>query len=222
MIGKILSGVAALACASLLVTGCAGITIGAPTVAADSSAQESFSAEITAEPTVAPSMEPGMVAIILPDSTPGSRWDKAGQQILRDAFEAAGVPVTIQNAEGDPAAFVTIAEDMGNQGVSALVIVNLDAASGMEAIAVANGLGVLAVDYDRLTPNGGAQYFVGIADAKEGDPVTAATAKAEAEALALFTQALTSDDPSAADALAVDFVPDPEAGYDVASLLVTP
>jgi hypothetical protein len=80
----------------------------------------------------------------------------------------------------------------------------------------------VAIDYDRLTSNGGAQYFVGIKGGKAGDSVTPKTAKAEAEALASIARALTSEDPTQADALAVDTVPDAEAGYDVPAVLVAP
>jgi len=208
-----------MAGAPLLLGGCAGITIGAPTASAfPSDAASSLEPSSPALPTVAP----GTVGIILPDSTDGTRWDAAGQKILSDAFAAAGVPVSIQNANGDTAAFVSLAQDMMNQGITVLVIVSPDDATGAEAIGVANGLGAAAIDYDHLTLNGGAQYFVGIKGAKAGDSVKPATAKAEAEALASIAKALTGDDPTQADTLAVDTVPDAEAGYDVPAVLVAP
>ena len=94
--------------------------------------------------------------------------------------------------------------------------------SGAEAIAAANGNGIPVVDYDHLTSNGGAQYFVGVKGTPDCASRTPETAKAEAEALASLVAALTSADPTTADTLAVDMTTDAEAGYDVPSLLVTP
>jgi len=126
------------------------------------------------------------------------------------------------NAEGDAAAFTSLATDFVAQGGAVLVVVNLDAASGAEAIAAANGNGIPAVDYDHLTSNGGAQYFVGVTGTPECSTLSPKTAQAEAEALASLVAALTSADPTTADALAVDMTTDTEAGYDVPSILVTP
>ena len=216
---KLLICLLAVVGAPILLSGCAGITIGAPTASAfPSDAASSPESSTPALPTVAP----GTVGIILPDSADGTRWDAAGQKILSDAFAAAGVPVSIQNANGDTAAFVSFAQDMMNQGITVLVVVSPDDATGAEAIAAANGLGAVAIDYDRLTLNGGAQYFVGIKGGKPGDSVAPGTAKAEAEALASIARALIGEDPTQADGLTVDTVPDTEAGYDVPALLVAP
>ena len=212
-------GISAIAASSLLLTGCAGITIGAPT-------QEALASELPpieeASASAGPTLAAGTVGVVLPDSTAGSCWDEAGQKVIADAFAAGGIPVAFQTASGDPATFVTQATDFVNQGAAVLVVVNLDATSGAEAIAAANGNGIPVVDYDHLTSNGGAQYFVGVKGTPDCASRTPETAKAEAEALASLVAALTSADPTTADTLAVDMTTDAEAGYDVPSLLVTP
>jgi hypothetical protein len=212
-------GLSAIAASSLLLTGCAGITIGAPT-------QEALASELPpiedASASAGPTLAAGTVGIVLPDSTTGSCWDTKGQKVLEDAFASKGIPVAVMNAEGDAAAFTSLATDFVAQGGAVLVVVNLDAASGAEAIAAANGNGIPAVDYDHLTSNGGAQYFVGVTGTPECSTLSPKTAQAEAEALASLVAALTSADPTTADALAVDMTTDTEAGYDVPSILVTP
>ena len=53
-----------------------------------------------------------------------------GPQYLEAAFKAAGVDYDIQNAQGDKAAFQTIADQMITGGVNVLMIVNLDSGTG--------------------------------------------------------------------------------------------
>jgi len=209
----------ALAGASLLLSGCAGITIGAPT-------QAGLASELPpieeSSASAGPTLAAGTVAVVLPDATAGTCWDDKSQKVLADAFAVKGISITITNAGGDPAAFVTMATDAVSQGAAVLVVVNLDAISGAEAIAAANANGIPAVDFDHLTPNGGAQYFVGVKGTPDCASRTPETAIAAAEALASLAAALTSADPTTADTLAVDMTTDAEAGYDVPSLLVTP
>jgi D-xylose transport system substrate-binding protein len=102
----------------------------------------------------------GKVGVILPDRSTAQRWVDDDPRFLQKAFDAAGVPVDIQNADGDKAKFVEIARSMVAGGVSVLMIVNLDAPSGKAALDIAKAAGVRTIDYDRLTLNGGAEYYV--------------------------------------------------------------
>ena len=208
-----------IAASSLVLSGCAGITIGAPTQAGLASELPPIEASSVS---TEPSLAAGTVVVVLPDTAEGSCWTQERQQVIEDAFAAGGTPVSLLDASGDPATFITLATDAIMQSASVLVIANLDAASGTEAIAAANSNGIPAVDFDRLTINGGAQYFVGVTGAPDCSTLSAQAVQAEAEALASLAQALTSSDPTSADALAVDLTPDPEAGYDVPSILVSP
>jgi D-xylose transport system substrate-binding protein len=102
----------------------------------------------------------GKVGVILPDTVSSSRWANDDAKYLKQAFEAAGVPADIQNAQGDKAQFQTIADGMIAGGAKVLMIVSLDAGSGKAVLDRAKAAGVATIDYDRMTLNGGAQYYV--------------------------------------------------------------
>src|SRR5687768_12421782 len=51
------------------------------------------------------------VGVILPDTTTAQRWRTDDPKFLKAAFERAGVKADIQNAGGDPAAFLRIADE---------------------------------------------------------------------------------------------------------------
>ena len=100
------------------------------------------------------------VGVILPDITSSPRWETADRVFLQAAFDAAGVKVDIQNAMGDKAAFTTIAHQMITAGVKVLILVNLDSDSAKAVQEHAATRGVKTIDYDRLTLNGSASYYV--------------------------------------------------------------
>ncbi|XVU28965.1 sugar ABC transporter substrate-binding protein [Actinoplanes sp. CA-054009] len=99
------------------------------------------------------------VGVIMPD-TVTQRWEDTDPRYLRKAFDGAGIPVDIQNAHGDPAAFVKIGESMINSGVKVLIIANMDSDSGGTVLRAARAANIPTIDYDRLTLNGGADYYV--------------------------------------------------------------
>ncbi|GAA2545831.1 substrate-binding domain-containing protein [Winogradskya consettensis] len=103
---------------------------------------------------------PGKVGVILPDTETSQRWGTDDPKLLKAAFAAADVPVDIQNADGDKEKFKRIADEMISGGAKVLMIVNLDSASGKAVLDEARAAGVKTVDYDRLTLNGGADYYV--------------------------------------------------------------
>ena len=41
------------------------------------------------------------VGVLLPDTKSSVRWESFDRPLLQDAFKSAGVPVTIENAQGD-------------------------------------------------------------------------------------------------------------------------
>ena len=67
----------------------------------------------------------GKVGVILPDTTTSQRWGTDDPKLLQAAFDAADVPVDIQNAQGDKAQFQRIADSMIAGGVKVIMIVNL-------------------------------------------------------------------------------------------------
>jgi D-xylose transport system substrate-binding protein len=100
------------------------------------------------------------IGVILPDTKSSARWETADKPLLTEAFKAAGVQYDIQNAQGDKTQFQTIADQMITNGANVLMIVNLDSGTGKAVLDKAKAQGVATIDYDRLTLNGGAQYYV--------------------------------------------------------------
>ena len=111
----------------------------------------------------------GKVGVILPDTKSSARWATADLTYLKAAFAAAGVEVNIQNAQGDKANFQTIADGMISSGVKVLMIVNLDSGTGKAVLDKARTAGIATIDYDRLTLNGGANYYVSFDNVKVGE-----------------------------------------------------
>jgi D-xylose transport system substrate-binding protein len=102
----------------------------------------------------------GKVGVILPDSKSSPRWETADRKYLGEAFKAAGIPADIQNAQNNKTNFQTIADQMMTNGVTVLIIVNLDSGTGKAVLDKAKSQGVATIDYDRLTLGGSAQYYV--------------------------------------------------------------
>jgi len=111
----------------------------------------------------------GKVGVILPDTKSSQRWGTDDPKFLKAAFDAAGVQVDIQNAQGDKQAFQTIADGMISSGVKVLMIVNLDSGTGKAVLDKAKAAGIATIDYDRLTLNGGANYYVSFDNVKVGE-----------------------------------------------------
>src|SRR5918997_2850798 len=104
--------------------------------------------------------EAGKVAVLLPDSRSSVRWETVDRPFLTEAFKAAGVEATIQNAEGDKATQQQQAEQAITNGAKVLLMVNLDSGSGAAIAANAKSQGVKVIDYDRLTLKGDSDYYV--------------------------------------------------------------
>ena len=110
----------------------------------------------------------GKIGVILPDTSTSQRWKTDDPRYLNAAFDAAGIPVDIQNAQGDKAKFAQIADRMIADGVKVLMIVSLDSASGAAVLKTARDAGVKTIDYDRLTLDGGADYYVSFDNVRVG------------------------------------------------------
>ncbi|MBA2953076.1 substrate-binding domain-containing protein [Nocardioides sp. MAH-18] len=110
----------------------------------------------------------GKVGVILPDETTSPRWEANDRPSLQAAFDDAGVESIIDNAGGDVAKFGEICDSMINEGVTVLMIVNLDSESGKACLSKATEAGVQSIDYDRLTLGGGASYYVSFDNVEVG------------------------------------------------------
>jgi D-xylose transport system substrate-binding protein len=108
------------------------------------------------------------IGVILPDTTTSPRWEANDRPSLDKAITAAGFKADIQNAGGDKSKFGTICSGMINEGVSVLMIVNLDSDSGGACLKKAAAAGIKSIDYDRLTLGGGASYYVSFDNVEVG------------------------------------------------------
>ena len=81
------------------------------------------------------------IGVILPDSKSSARWETADRKYLEAAFKAAGVEYDIQNAQDDKTPFQTIADQMITNGVTVLMIVNLDTGTGKAVLDKAKAAG---------------------------------------------------------------------------------
>jgi D-xylose transport system substrate-binding protein len=109
------------------------------------------------------------VGIILPDTTSSPRWVTADPTALKSDCKKYNLSCDIQNADGSPSKMKTIAQQMESSGVKVLMIVDLDQASGAAIEKAAAKAGVITVDYDRLTPGGGAALYVSFDNVKVGE-----------------------------------------------------
>jgi D-xylose transport system substrate-binding protein len=109
------------------------------------------------------------VGVLLPDTKSSVRWESFDRPLLQQAFKAAGVPVTIENAQGDKSTQQQQAEQLITNGAKVLLLVNLDSGSGAAIEANAQSRGVKVIDYDRLTLKGSAAYYVSFDNVKVGE-----------------------------------------------------
>ena len=133
---------------SLVVAACGGSDNSSSSSGSSSSSSSSSSAKAD------------KVAVLLPDTKSSVRWETADRPLLTQAFKAAGVPVEIQNAQGDKSTQQQQAEQAITNGAKVLLLVNLDSGSGAAIEANAKSQGVKVIDYDRLTLGGSADYYV--------------------------------------------------------------
>lgn len=105
----------------------------------------------------------GQVAVLLPDSASSARWESDDRPAFEQAFADLGLSsdqVQILNAEGDASNQQNQAEQAITNGADVLLLVNLDSGSGATIIDNAKAQGVSVIDYDRLTLDGDADYYV--------------------------------------------------------------
>jgi D-xylose transport system substrate-binding protein len=163
----VLRAFALLLALSLFVTACAddgGDDAAAPgtdTEATDAAEPADTDADAEGDDTAASGE--GIIAVLLPDSASSSRWETDDRRFFEEAFAEAGLSpdqYQILNAEGDATNQQSQAEQAITNGASVLLLVNLDSGSGATIIDDAKSQGVRVIDYDRLTLNGDADYYV--------------------------------------------------------------
>ena len=151
--------------ASALALGSGSVASAAGLTAADLAAgggQDAIFAKLSALSDVAKAGK-GKIAVLLPDTQSSARWAGVDAPGFDAAFKAMGLTAndyTIVNAQGSPQTQQTQAEQAITQGASVIVIANLDSGSAAAIQAEAKAQGIVSIDYDRLTLNGDAAYYV--------------------------------------------------------------
>jgi D-xylose transport system substrate-binding protein len=105
----------------------------------------------------------GMIGVLLPDSASSDRWETDDRPAFEAAFEELGLSpdqYQILNAEGDANNQQNQAEQAITNGATVLLLTNLDSGSGATIIDDAKAQDVAVIDYDRLTLDGDADYYV--------------------------------------------------------------
>ena len=114
----------------------------------------------------------GKIAVLLPDTRSSARWATVDAPGFERAFKQMGLTADdyiISNAQGSPQTQRTQAEQAITAGASVLLITNLDSGSGAAIQADAISRGVTVIDYDRLTLNGSAQFYVSFDNKNVGE-----------------------------------------------------
>ena len=113
----------------------------------------------------------GLVGVILPDTTSSTRYVSFDQPYLTKAFTQAGYSSSdfkIDNAQGNDATELAIAQADITQGAAVLVFDPLDSTVGNQIQALAQSHGVAAVSYDRATFQGTNTYYVSFDNVQVG------------------------------------------------------
>ncbi|MDQ6855511.1 MAG: substrate-binding domain-containing protein [Candidatus Dormibacteraeota bacterium] len=113
----------------------------------------------------------GLVGVILPDTTSSTRYVNFDQPYLTKAFTQAGYSSSdfkIDNAQGNDATELAIAQADITQGAAVLVFDPLDSTVGNQIQALAQSHGVAAVSYDRATFQGTNTYYVSFDNVQVG------------------------------------------------------
>lgn len=106
--------------------------------------------------------------VLLPDTKSSVRWETQDRRFLGSAFKKAGVAYSITNAENDAQRQRSQADQCLSNGAKVILLVNLDSGSGAAIQRAAASRGAKVIDYDRLTLNGQASYYVSFDNVQVG------------------------------------------------------
>jgi D-xylose transport system substrate-binding protein len=113
----------------------------------------------------------GKVAVILPDATTSGRYVTYDQPMLQKAFDLAGYTSSqykIDNAKGDPATELALAQADISAGATVLVFDPLDSTVGASIQQYAQSHGVKTISYDRATFQGTNVYYISFDNVQVG------------------------------------------------------
>ena len=113
----------------------------------------------------------GLVGVLMPDTTSSTRWVNSDLPYLTKAFQAAGYSSSdfkIDNAQGNDATELALAQADITQGAKVLVMAPLDSTVGTQIQALASSKGVKLISYDRATFTGTNTYYVSFDNVQVG------------------------------------------------------
>lgn len=136
-----------------------------PSASAPALGVESFDSSFSAmsELTGLTAAGTGLVGVILPDTTSSSRYVDFDAPYLTKAFTDAGYGATdfkIDNAQGNDATELALAQADITLGAKVLVVDPLDSTVGNQIQSAAAAAGVKLISYDRATFQGTDTYYV--------------------------------------------------------------
>jgi len=158
------------ACSSSSKTATSSTTAASSVVAVSATSFTSDFASMKALTTMT-SQGKGKVVVLLPDTSTSARYVSFDAPYLTQAFQAAGMSSSdflVENAQGSASTMQTQADAAITNGASVLIIDPLDSGSGAAIEQNASQKGVKVIDYDRLTLNGSAAYYVSFDNVQVG------------------------------------------------------
>ena len=167
----------AIAVAGVIATACGGGGGGGGTTTATVPSDLSisvFDANFTYMPKLADLTKAGsgMVGVILPDTTSSARYVAFDQPYLQEAFQKAGYGYTqfkIDNAQGQEAQELSLAQADITAGASVLIMDPLNSSVGSQIQSLAQQHGVKIISYDRATFTGTNTYYVSFDNVQVGE-----------------------------------------------------
>ncbi len=167
---------AAMGAFAIVLAACGGSSTGTPAATATVPAGlgiKSFDASYSAMAQLKDLVKAGKgkVAVILPDATTSGRYVTYDQPMLTKSFDAAGYTSSqykIDNAKGDPATELALAQADITAGATVLVFDPLDGTVGASIQSYAQSHGVKTISYDRATFQGTSVYYVSFDNVQVG------------------------------------------------------
>jgi D-xylose transport system substrate-binding protein len=163
-------GVIAAACGSSTSNGSTSSSATVPAGLGVSSFDSSFS--VMSQLKGLTSAGSGLVGVILPDTTSSTRYVAFDQPYLQKAFQRAGYSsgqFKIDNAQGDDAKELALAQSDITQGAKVLIFDPIDSTVGSQIQQLAQQKGVKTISYDRATFTGSNVYYVSFDNEKVGE-----------------------------------------------------
>ena len=150
----------------------------------------------------------GSVGVILPDTTSSARYTAFDQPYLTKAFTEAGYSSSqfnIQNAQGDEAKELSIAQADITNGATVLIMDPLNSSVGSQIQAYAQSHGVKVISYDRATFTGSNTYYVSFDNVQVGELIGKGFVKCVSDWGVSSPQVFELDGGQNSDPNAVDF-----------------